>query len=69
MTHGRSPSRPGSPVGGGQAGPVPGCRSLTGAGARGRGRGGQPGPCAIEPGGRGYRRPDQGPCNCIFLNR
>jgi pimeloyl-ACP methyl ester carboxylesterase len=24
MTHGRSPSRPDSPVGGGQAGPVPG---------------------------------------------
>ena len=37
--HWRSPSRPGSPVGGGQAGPVPGSgHLLTGAGARGRGR-------------------------------
>ncbi|MCX6673518.1 MAG: hypothetical protein NTY37_07050 [Methanothrix sp.] len=38
MTCGRSPSRPSSPVGGGQAGPVPGSvRSLTGAGARASG--------------------------------
>jgi len=32
MTHGRSPSRPDSPVGGGQAGPEPGKRSCEGAG-------------------------------------
>ena len=68
MTHGRSPSLPGSPVGGGQAGP--GARQLPlahGHGStRGRGRDGQPGPVVpLSPGGREYRRPDKRPLGLI----
>jgi len=63
MTHGRSSLPARQPCGWRPGGPgARQRRPLMGAGARGRRRGGRPGPgCAIEPGGRGYRRPDKRP--------